>query len=165
MRWLKLSVVRSCAARLAAPVLVALSAAPAAATAPKIDAEACKEMRLEQTRFIETGILADFARGPDWAKANLAPDKLRQIELFIMLDEQLKFGCRDAKITLGEPKGEEPADGDAAAPNSADAPGKPVKKPKPADAGVQPGAGEKAKRKAPKPQASQPKIEDFTLLP
>lgn len=143
--------------------LAASSVAPASATAPRIDADACNEMRIEQTKFIETGILADLARGPEWAKANLAPEKLRQIELFIMLDEQLKFGCRDAKITLGEPEGE--AAGQDAAPGPGQPPAKPVKKPKPGDAGLDQGQPEKPKRKPAKPQAATPKIEDFTLLP
>lgn len=165
MRALKSRHISSKTAAFAALVAaVAVATAPASATAPKIDAEACKEMRVEQTKFVETGILADLARGPEWAKANLAPDKLRQIELFIMLDEQLKFGCRDAKITLGEPEAADP-DAGAAPAAPGDTPAKPQKKPKPRDdAGLAP-EPEKPKRKPQKPQASQPKVEDFTLLP
>ncbi|MGQ0457572.1 MAG: hypothetical protein ACT4OU_10975 [Hyphomicrobium sp.] len=74
-------------------------ACTAGATPPRLDDATCQEMRLEKVKFIETGILADIARGPEWAKTNLSPEKLREIELFIMLDEQLMFGCRDAKIS------------------------------------------------------------------
>jgi hypothetical protein len=142
----------------AALLTIAATASYAHATAPKIDAEACKEMRVEQAKFIETGILADIERGPDWAKANLPQDKLRQIELYIMLDEQLKFGCRDAKITLGDPPGA--ADGEADEPSAQT--GKPAKKPKASEAENAPAEPQKAKRKPQKPQL---KIEDFTLLP
>lgn len=85
--------------RNAAIAAAVLAPAAAHATQANIDAESCTELRLEKMKFVETGILADLARGPEWAKANLSPEKLRQIELYLQLDEQVKFGCRDAKIS------------------------------------------------------------------
>ncbi len=136
----------------AVSTLALSSPAASGATPPRIDAEQCKELRGEQVKFIESGILADLARGPDWAKANLTADKLRQIELFIMLDEQLKFGCRDAHISPDaaragqaaidlekpseDPKSPAAAPGsqtpaaNAAAANGDDPPAKPANKPK-----------------------------------
>lgn len=73
---------------------------PVRATAARIDVATCKELKLEQQKFIETGILADLQRGPEWAKTSLSQDRLRQVELYIMLDEQLKFGCREARFSL-----------------------------------------------------------------
>lgn len=89
---------RFCLAPLLAAASMAIASA-ASATPPRLDDATCQEMRLEKAKFIETGILADIARGPEWAKTNLSAEKLREIELFIMLDEQLMFGCRDAKIS------------------------------------------------------------------
>ena len=70
------------------------------ATDPKLDAVTCTELRLEHLKSVELGLYADFQRGPEWAKSNLPVERLRDLELFIQLDEQVKFGCRDAKLTL-----------------------------------------------------------------
>ncbi len=67
--------------------------------APKIDKETCAQLKGEQATFIQSGILADIQRGPAWAKSNLAPERIREIELFITLDEQIKFGCREVTLT------------------------------------------------------------------
>jgi hypothetical protein len=77
-----------------------LGVAPALATEPKLDTETCNQMRLEHLKYVETGAADQMQRGPEWAKTNLSADKLRDMELFIQLDEQIKFGCRDAKLTL-----------------------------------------------------------------
>src|SRR3954468_15435285 len=81
--------------------VLVLYVAPAAsrATNPKIDADTCTTLRLEQIKFRQSGILDDMSKGPDWAKTNLSADRLREIEHYMMLDEQVKFGCRDAKLS------------------------------------------------------------------
>lgn len=81
------------------PVTLALALASGAAAAPKIDKETCDQLKGEQAKFMESGIVADLQKGPEWGKANLPPDRLREIEHFILLDEQLKFGCRQVTLT------------------------------------------------------------------
>lgn len=88
---------------LAAPLL----AVPAAAAAAKLDKETCQQFKTDQVKFIQSGILADLQRGPEWGKANLSADRLREIELFIQLDEQIKFACREATLTPNLVKVEE----------------------------------------------------------
>lgn len=83
---------------IAAGVLTALSV-PLAAGQPKLDAETCVQLRGEQVKFVQSGILADLTHGPEWGKVNLSADRLREIEHYIMLDEQLKFACREAVVT------------------------------------------------------------------
>lgn len=68
--------------------------------APKLDKETCDQLRAEKAGFSQAGVLADFDRGPQWGKANLSTGRLREIEHYILLDEQLKFGCREAVLTL-----------------------------------------------------------------
>ena len=75
-------------------------ASPAFATEPKLDTETCNQMRLEHMKYVESGAAKAMDHGADWAKTNLGQDKLRDLELFIQLDEQITFGCRDAKLTL-----------------------------------------------------------------
>jgi hypothetical protein len=81
-------------------LLVVWTLAPALATDAKLDADTCNQLRLEELAFKQSGVTGDFERGAEWAKANLAPERLREVERYIALDEQVKFGCRDAKLTL-----------------------------------------------------------------
>jgi len=119
-------------------VLAALVALPASAhaTQPKIDADTCTQLRLEQAKFRQSGILNDMSKGPEWAKANLSPDRLREVEHYIQLDEQVEFGCRDAKLSPDAEKASKAAarieinsDADPTAPLPAD-PAKPGSKAK-----------------------------------
>lgn len=94
-------------ALLVAALVCVSRAAPA--TAPKLDVLTCADLRIEQQKAVEAGLAADVARGPEWAKANLTPERLRQLELFIAVDEQVKFGCRDAKLTADAERAAEAA--------------------------------------------------------
>jgi hypothetical protein len=80
-------------------VFGALVAAPAHAGQPKLDKDTCTQLASEQATFIQSGILADLQRGPSWGKSNLSAERLREIEHYIVLDEQIKFACRQATLT------------------------------------------------------------------
>lgn len=67
--------------------------------APKLDRETCEQLKGEQAKFLASGVVEDIQRGPEWGKGNLSPERLREIEHFILLDEQLKFGCRIVTMT------------------------------------------------------------------
>ncbi len=84
-----------------ATIIAAICFAPftAEATQPKIDSDTCTTLRLEQIKFRQSGILDDMSKGAEWAKANLSADRLREIEHYMQLDEEVKFGCRDAKLS------------------------------------------------------------------
>ncbi len=81
-------------------VLSVLAWSAPAYAAAKLDKETCDQLRAEKVTFAQSGILGDFEKGADWGKANLSADRLREVEHFILLDEQLKFGCREAILTL-----------------------------------------------------------------
>ena len=70
-----------------------------ALAAPKLDKETCEQLKGEQAKFMASGIVEDIQKGPEWGKGNLTPERIREIEHFIMLDEQLKFGCRIVTMT------------------------------------------------------------------
>jgi hypothetical protein len=86
-----------------------LAATPAFATEAKLDTETCNQLRLEHMKYVASGAAADVQHGPEWGKANLSSDKLRDIELFIQLEEQINFGCRDAKLTMDAQRAAEAA--------------------------------------------------------
>ncbi len=134
----------------------ALFLAPAAAwaTEPKIDTETCNSLRLEQIKFRQSGILDDMSKGAEWAKANLSADRLREIEHYLQLNEQVSFGCRDAKLSPEAERASEAAarieinsDADPTAPASNDPP-----KPGAADPKVAP---KKTAKKKVKPSDSK----------
>lgn len=106
------------------------------ATSPKIDDDTCTQLRAEQAKFQQSGILNDINKGAEWAKGNLSPDRLREIQHYMDLDEQVKFGCRDAKLSPDAQKAREAAgrieinsDADPTAPAAGPA-GAPAKNPK-----------------------------------
>lgn len=74
-------------------------ATPVDAAQPRIDKDTCTQLVSEQATFIQSGILADLQRGPAWGKTNLTAERMREIEHYILLDEQIKFGCRQATLT------------------------------------------------------------------
>jgi hypothetical protein len=90
--------------------VISLVPLSAAATQAKLDADACAALRLEEIKFRQSGIVADMSKGAAWGKANLSSDRLRDIERYLQLDEQVQFGCRDAKITAEAKRASEAAE-------------------------------------------------------
>lgn len=102
-----------------------------AETLPK---EACDAAEAERAQLTSAGVPETVKKGPAWAKANLGRDKLKEVERYIALQEQLLFKCGQAKLrTLPQVEGEEGAEPQPAATDSAaPAPAAPPPKSKPA---------------------------------
>lgn len=73
--------------------VVACAAGVSAKEAARIDEAACVDFGSEITALKKQGIEGDIERGAEWGKANLSPERLRQIERYIFLDEKLTFRC------------------------------------------------------------------------
>jgi hypothetical protein len=72
----------------------ALAAAwPGVALADKLDKAACANLVSELATITASGARADMERGPEWAKANLAPDRMQSIHRMLEIDDQLEFRC------------------------------------------------------------------------
>jgi hypothetical protein len=80
-------------------VLVAL--VPARAT--PLDKDTCLKLKTEQEQLENAGVERDMEKGPAWAKANLAPEKLTQVKRFIELEEQILFRCRAKSLVTLPP--------------------------------------------------------------
>jgi hypothetical protein len=146
--------------------------APAAAALP-LAAEECERVRAEKTNLEQAGVAADMAQGAGWARANLSPDRLKRVQRWIELEEQVLFRC---------PRPKPPPPADAAADSGVSKPGtapaqakKPQQKqqkperPPTAGAARQPtdnqrqnsgAAGLEGVAKPAKPQQKKPKVED-----
>jgi hypothetical protein len=91
-------------------LVLAVSFVPGVQAAP-LEPEACSALKTELQGLLSTGAKSDMDRGPDWAKANLAPDKMAKIERLIAVEEQLSFRCgeqvtaRPALKELPKPEG------------------------------------------------------------
>jgi hypothetical protein len=72
-------------------VLAEVSAAP-------LDADACAKLKVEREALEQAGVRGNMAKGPQWAKANLAADKLEQIQRLIDLEGQLLFRCSGQRL-------------------------------------------------------------------
>jgi len=73
--------------------LVLTGAGASLASASKLDKSACQNLKDELGGVLATGARDDMERGPEWAKANLAPDKLNNIKRLIDIEAQLEFRC------------------------------------------------------------------------
>src|SRR5258706_6219887 len=109
----------------------ALVVAAGTAVATPLDEETCTRLKGEQAQLAKDGAEASMERGPVWAKANLAPDKLKEVERYIELQEQILFRCPQPKPRpeVVEREDQEPV---AAAPKAK----RPVAKLLPADDGA-----------------------------
>jgi hypothetical protein len=108
---------------------VCLAPLNASATKAKLDTDACDALRLEEIKFRQSGILNDMSKGATWAKSNLPADRLRDIQHYLEIEEQVQFGCRDAKVTAEAKRASEAAarielnsDADPTAPSPKDPP-------------------------------------------
>ena len=83
-----------------------LVSAPTARTAP-LDKDGCAKLKAEEAQIEQSGIRSSMGRGPEWAKANLPPDKLEQIRRLIEVEEQLLFRCH-GKALVNLPRDPDP---------------------------------------------------------
>jgi hypothetical protein len=99
--------------------------------AAQLDKDSCTKLKNEQAQLERDGARGGLGRGPDWAKANLGPEKMEQIRRLIEVDEQLLFRCGGRPLVV-LPNDPDAAPGEGAA-------GKPERAPgtdkRPADAG------------------------------
>jgi hypothetical protein len=89
-------------------VIAALLLQAPVSWAVQLDKESCTKLKSEQAQLEKDGARGSLGKGPDWAKANLGPEKLDQVRRLIEVDEQLLFRCG------GRPLVVLPSDPDAA---------------------------------------------------
>jgi len=149
------------------------------AMAEPLAKEACEAAATERAVLLAAGVHETVKKGPEWAKANLPPAKLKDIERFIGLQETMLFRCGEAKLRAlptggdGEDGTEAQAPKDAAPAAAAAAkvaapqaqrkaqpkvPAKKTAKPD-ADAGDGAAPAKAAARPKPKPKP-KPKVDD-----
>jgi hypothetical protein len=114
-----------------AGIVVALAAGLGGAVAAPLDEEACKGAKTEREGLVAKGVESDIARGPEWGKANLPPDRLKEVARLIELNEQLTFRC--GQLTVARPDGKPLLKKEEPAPKAAGAAGAGKDKKKGAD--------------------------------
>lgn len=129
--------------------LTAMLAAPGSLSAAPLEKPECERLQSEKQGLVVLGVDKEFAKGPDWAKANLGQSELNLLKRYLAVDEQLKFRCGMATVTLQVP--DDPEDG---ADDNAAAPGAPVPPRKDQPATAKPAPAPKA---AAKPQPATTK--------
>ena len=70
------------------------------AHAAKLDDAACDALKVERARLDTDAIKSDMAKGPQWAKDNLTPERLKEIEQLIGLQESIAFRCTLPKANI-----------------------------------------------------------------
>jgi hypothetical protein len=89
---------------LAAAVLVL-----AHARAAPLGTDGCTKLKDEHSQLELAGVELDMAKGPEWAKANLPPEKIERIRRLIEVEAQLLFRCRDKSLVSLAPDDDDPA--------------------------------------------------------
>jgi hypothetical protein len=128
--------------------------APSTRAAP-LDKEGCANLKAEQGQLENAGTRGNMAKGPQWAKTNLEPDKLDQVRRLLEVDEQLLFRCQGRPLVNlpNDPTDPDPAAREPGTDAAKSAPAAKVPKaPKKEVAKKDPGKQEPAKKKA----AAQP---------
>lgn len=158
-----------------------------AGSATPLDKETCEQIK---TELVAMGAVKDhIAKGPEWGKANLSAEQLKNVERYIQLEEQVAFRCvvRKPPVEAAAAKAPRPKANKAAAKSSdgvekdadavKEAPVKtaaPKPKPKPKVAppsdqqgsiGAEPIAGKATPPPAKKAPAPKPKVNDAFVPP
>ena len=68
------------------------------AGAAPLPPEACEVAKAEHKTLVDGGIPEIVKKGPAWAKSNVSAAKLKDVERYIGLQEQLQFRCGLAKL-------------------------------------------------------------------
>jgi hypothetical protein len=92
--------------------------------ATPLDKAVCDNLKEEHGQLVLAGAKANMERGPDWAKVNLAPDRIKQIERLIDVEEMLAFRCPQPKPPVERAENQEAAEAAEAAdaPSASDQP-------------------------------------------
>ena len=106
---------------------VALLLAWQKAGAAPLDAETCGKLNGERVQLEFAGAGTNMSKGPDWAKANLSADAVKQVLRLIEVEAQLLFRCTgpnlvnlpteadpDPAADTAKADGSDPAKGEAA---------------------------------------------------
>ena len=93
-------------------------AGPAAALAAKLDKAACASLASELSTVLATGVKAEMERGPEWAKANMPPERLQSALRLLEIEDQLEFRCGGRGKATAKPE-------QTAAPGTTTTPGAP----------------------------------------
>jgi hypothetical protein len=139
--------------------------APAAPALP-MAADECERVRAEKANLEQAGVAADMAQGAEWARANLPPDRLKRVQRWIELEEQMLFRCPRPKPpppaeTAVDPNASKPAPAQAKKPQQKQQKQERSPTAKPAR---QP-ADNQGVAKPAKPQQKKPKVEDAYIPP
>jgi len=84
-------------------VLASIVAGYGPAAAVPLDASTCEQLQVRLDTLRSEGAADDMARGPEWARANLSPERLQRIGALLEAEEQLNFRCGLAKATITLP--------------------------------------------------------------
>jgi hypothetical protein len=81
-------------------IVLLASLACCAISAATLDQEACARLKTELMQLELAGARSNMAKGPEWAKVNLASEKLQQIKRLLEIDEQILFRCQGKPLVV-----------------------------------------------------------------
>lgn len=107
--------------RVAIGLSIAMALTASMVAAAPLDKEECDKLKAEQVTLGTASVRGIIAKGPQWAKANVAQPQLTQVSRLIELDEQIAFRCPQPRLPRQRAEASEPAEAAAAASGEAKA--------------------------------------------
>jgi hypothetical protein len=86
--------------RFIAVALVAASSVllGAIALAEPLDKEACAKLEVDRKKLMTPKMQSALEQGPDWVKNHLNDADIERVREFLLVEEQLKFRCRESVV-------------------------------------------------------------------
>jgi hypothetical protein len=68
------------------------------ALAEPLDKEACATLEIDRKKLMTPKMQSALEQGPDWVKNHLNEADIEKVREFLLVEEQLKFRCRDSVV-------------------------------------------------------------------
>ena len=70
------------------------------APADPFDKEACAKLEVEQKKLLTREVQEALAKGPDWVKVHLDPEKIEAVRQYLVVEESVMFRCRPGGLKI-----------------------------------------------------------------
>jgi hypothetical protein len=70
------------------------------ASADPFDKAACAKLEVEQKKLLTREVQEALAKGPDWVKVHLDPEKIERVRQYLVVEESVMFRCRPGALKI-----------------------------------------------------------------
>lgn len=82
------------------PLAACVASLSVSASADPFDKEACAKLEVEQKKLLTRDVQEALAKGPDWVKVHLDPEKIEAVRQYLVVEESVMFRCRPGRLKI-----------------------------------------------------------------